>query len=124
MRKYCVIKENESIRSLLSLVKSNYQSDISSLIQEVNIHHVANRIYNTNIKKIVKSLWHDLEIRIGHQIMLLENNSQKNLFKKLNKKNKDLSFIIKIRTGEISKNIFESIYNTSNYKVELRELRI
>jgi ribosomal protein L23 len=124
MRKYCVIKENESIRSLLSLIKSNYVSEKSSLIREVNIFHVTNRIYNADIKKLVKDLWHDLEIRVGHPIMLLENNNRKNIIERFNKKNKCMSFIIKVKADESSNDIFDSIYNASKYKIELRELSI
>ncbi|AIT08700.1 normocyte binding protein 2b [Candidatus Francisella endociliophora] len=95
-RKYCVIKENQGMRTLLSIIKSNYYSDNKDSLQEVNLEHVLNRISNNDIKKLVKNAWKDLETLAGGQeIRLLENNCKKSFINRLYKKSKDMSFIIK-----------------------------
>lgn len=95
-RKYCVIKENERMETLLSIVKSNYCSDNKDSLQEVNLEHVLNRIFNEDIKDIIRSSWKDLEMLIGQEIRLLENNCKKSFINRLYKKSKDMIFIVKI----------------------------
>ena len=76
-RKYCVIKENQMMRALLSIIKSHYISDNKASLQEVNLEHVLNNIDNLDIRTVVKNAWHDLQITIGSEIRLLENNCKK-----------------------------------------------
>lgn len=85
-RRYCVIKENQKMRTLLSIIKSNYNSDNKDSLQEVNLEHVLNRIFDQDIKVLVKNAWKDLEIIAGQEIRLLENNSKKNFINRLYKK--------------------------------------
>lgn len=125
MHKYCVIKETQSMRNLLSIIKANYRSECrDTIVQEVNLEHVLNRIDNKDIRVLVKSGWHDIETILGYEMRLLEINSKKGILSKLNRKNKDMCFIAKVRADETSTDIFKSIFNASKLKVELREIKI
>lgn len=125
MRKYCVIKETQGMRNLLSIIKANYRSECGdTIVQEVNLEHVLNRIDNKDIRILVKSGWHDIETILGYEMRLLEINSKKGILSKLNRKNKDMCFIAKVRADETSTDIFKSIFNASKLKVELREIKI
>lgn len=53
---------------------------------EVNLEHVLNRIFDQDIKVLVKNAWKDLEIIAGQEIRLLENNCKKNFINRLYKK--------------------------------------
>ncbi|MDE4942837.1 normocyte binding protein 2b, partial [Francisella tularensis subsp. holarctica] len=48
-RRYCVIKENQKMRTLLSIIKSNNNTDNKDSLQEVNLEHVLNRIFDQEI---------------------------------------------------------------------------
>lgn len=125
MRKYCVIKETEGLRVLLSIIKANYKSQLGdSLVQEVNLEHVLNRIHNNDIKVLVKSGWHDIEMMLGYEMRLLEINCKKGIMSKLNKKGVEMCFIAKVRADETSEDIFRSIYKASSLKVELKEIKV
>ncbi|WP_150467584.1 normocyte binding protein 2b [Francisella sp. SYW-9] len=125
MHKYCVIKETQSMRNLLSIIKANYRSECGdTIVQEVNLEHVLNRIDNKDIRTLVKSGWHDIETILGYEMRLLEMNAKKSIFSKLNRKSKDMYFIAKVRADETSTDIFKSIFNASNLKVELMEIKI
>jgi hypothetical protein len=91
IKRYCVLQENENIRTLLSLIKLNYKYDS---LQEVDLVYVANRVEDTDIKIIIKNTWQDLESLIGHEIRLLVNNSKTSLINKLFKTPEDLCFIV------------------------------
>jgi hypothetical protein len=123
--KYCVLQENEKIRTLLSLIKSKYKCDANDSLQEVNLEHVVKRVSDNDIRTIIKNTWHDLETFVGYEIRLLVNNSQTSLINKLFKANKDLCFILKIRhEPEIFGPIVESIKAASNIKIEVKEIKI
>jgi hypothetical protein len=125
MRKYCVIQENSKIETLLAVIKAHYKAEYGeSLIQEVNLSHVINKIYNDNTKKLVKNLWQDLEVKLGYEIRLLEVNSKVSILHKFNRKSRDLCFIVKIRPDGTSEDVFESIYNASEFKVILKGVSI
>ena len=125
MRKYCIIQENNKVKRLLSIIKTHYKAEYGdSLIQEVNLSHVINKIYNENIKKLVKDLWQDLELKLGYEIRLLEVNSKVSILHKFNKRSRDLCFMVKIRADITSKDIINSIYNASDFKVKLRAINI
>ncbi|WP_150467316.1 normocyte binding protein 2b [Francisella sp. SYW-9] len=125
MRRYCVIQEDHKVKRLLSIIKTHYKAEYGdSLIQEVNLSHVINKIYNDNIKKSVKDLWQDLELKLGYEIRLLEVNSKVSILHKFNKRSRDLCFIVKIRADMTSEDIFDSIYNASEYRVRLRVIKV
>ncbi|ASG68907.1 hypothetical protein fh0823_20540 [Francisella halioticida] len=125
MRRYCIIQENNKVKKLLSIIKTHYKAEYGdSLIQEVNLSHVINKVYNNNIKKLVKDLWQDLELKLGYEIRLLEVNSKVSILHKLNRRAKDLCFIVKIRADITSEGIFDSIYNASDFKVKLRAIKV
>ena len=123
--KYCVLQENEIIRTLLSLIKSKYKCDANDSLQEVNLEHVVKRVSDNDIRTIIKNTWHDLETLVGYEIRLLVNNSQTSLINKLFKAHKVLCFILKIRhEPEIFGPIVESIKAASNIKIEVKEIKI
>ncbi|QIW11043.1 normocyte binding protein 2b [Francisella sp. LA112445] len=125
MRRYCMIQENSKVKRLLAIIKTHYKAEYGdSIIQEVNLSHVANKIYNDNIKKAVKDLWQDLELKLGYEIRLLEVNSKVSILHKFNKRSRDLCFIVKIRADITSEDIFDSIYNASDFKVKLRAIEV
>lgn len=125
MRKYCIIQENNKVKRLLSIIKTHYKAEYGdSLIQEVNLSHVINKIYNEDIKNLVKDLWQDLELKLGYEIRLLEVNSKVSILYKFNRRSRDLCFIVKIRADMTSEDIFDSIYNASDLKVKLRAINI
>ena len=124
MKQYNIVKENQKIRTLLSIIKSNYNSDNKNSLQEVNLSHVMNRIPNKDIKIVVKSAWQDLEMIVGQEIRLLENNCKKSFINRIYKKSKDMSFIIKRKTNQSSNNLFDSIPKDSNIQVESKEINI
>ncbi|API87703.1 hypothetical protein [Francisella uliginis] len=125
MRKYCIIQENNKVKKLLSIIKTHYKAEYGdSLIQEVNLSHVINKIYNEDIKKLVKDLWQDLELKLGYEIRLLEVNSKVSILHKFNRRSRDLCFIVKIRADITSKDIIDSIYNASDFKVKLRAIEV
>ena len=125
MRRYCVIQENDKVKRLLSIIKIHYKAEYGdSLIQEVNLSHVVNKIYNQDIKKSVKDLWQDLELKLGYEIRLLEVNSKVSILHKFNKRSRDLCFIVKIRADITSEDIFDSIYNASDFKIKLRAIKV
>ena len=125
IKRYCVLQENEKIRTLLSLIKLNYKYDKNDSLQEVDLVYVVNRIEDTDIKIIIKNTWQDLEILVGYEIRLLVNNSKTSLINKLFKVQKDLCFILKIRQDpEIFKPIVESIKTASNIEVEVKEINL
>lgn len=68
IKTYNVIRENQKIRMLISMIKSHYRSKSKNPIQEVNLEHVSNRIVDIDIKKLIKSNWKDLEMTLGHQL--------------------------------------------------------
>jgi hypothetical protein len=123
--KYCVLQENEKIRTLLSLIKSKYKCDANDSLQEVNLEHVVKRVSDNDIRTIIKNTWHDLETLVGNEIRLLVNNSKTSLINKLFKVQKDLCFILKIRQEpEIFDPIVASIKAASNTKIEIKEINI
>lgn len=125
MRKYCIIQENNKVKKLLSIIKTHYKAEYGdSLIQEVNLSHVINKIYNEDIKKLVKDLWQDLELKLGYEIRLLEVNSKVSILHKFNRRSRDLCLIVKIRADMTSEDIFDSIYNASDFKVKLRAINV
>jgi len=125
IKRYCVLQENEKIRTLLSLIKSHYVYDTSESLQEVDLVYVVNRVEDTEIKTIIKNTWQDLETLVGYEIRLLANHSKTSLINKLFKAPKDLCFILKIRQDpEIFDPIVESIKTASNIKVEVKEINI
>jgi putative ribosome biogenesis GTPase RsgA len=125
IKRYCVLQENEKIRTLLSLIKLNYKYDKDDSLQEVDLVYVVNRVEDTDIKIIIKNTWQDLETLVGYEIRLLVNNSKTSLINKLFKVQKDLCFILKIRQDpEIFKPIVESIKTASNIKVEVKEINL
>lgn len=122
-RKYCVIKENQRMRTLLSIIKSNYCSDNKDSLQEVNLEHVLNKIFNDDIKSLVKNAWKDLEILAGgREIRLLENNCKKSFINRLYKKAKDMSFIIK--TPDQNKNSGFSVSSKNSLELEHKYIEI
>ncbi|MFT4693312.1 MAG: putative ribosome biogenesis GTPase RsgA [Francisella sp.] len=125
IKRYCVLQENEKIRTLLLLIKLNYKYDKNDSLQEVDLVYVVNRVEDTDIKIIIKNTWQDLETLVGYEIRLLVNNSKTSLINKLFKVQKDLCFILKIRQDpEIFKPIVESIKTASNIKVEVKEINL
>ncbi len=123
--KYCVLQENEIIRTLLSLIKSKYKCDANDSLQEVNLEHVVKRVSDNDIRTIIKNTWRGLETFVGYEIRLLVNNSQTSLINKLFKAHMDLCFILKIRQEpEIFGPIVESIKAASNIKIEVKEIKI
>ncbi len=118
-RKYCVIKENQRMRTLLSIIRSHYHSDNKDSLQEVNLGHVLNNIDNSDIRTVVKNAWHDLQITIGSEIRLLENNCKKSFINRLYKKSNDLNFIV-TRADNNSKHAIE----TFNSQVEVKYINI
>jgi hypothetical protein len=125
IKRYCVLQENETIRTLLSLIKLNYKYDKNDSLQEVDLVYVVNRVEDADIKIIIKNTWQDLETLVGYEIKLLVNNSKTSLINKLFKVQKDLCFILKIRQDpEIFKPIVESIKTASNIKVEVKEIKL
>ncbi|MFV9972606.1 MAG: normocyte binding protein 2b [Francisella endosymbiont of Hyalomma asiaticum] len=121
-RRYCVIKENQKMRMLLSIIKLNYNSDNKDSLQEVNLEHVLNRIFNQNIRVLVRNAWKDLETIAGQEIRLLENNYEKNFINRLYKINKDWNFIVKTElNNEIAVINFNS---TNNLKLEHKYINI
>ena len=123
--KYCVLQENEKIRTLLSLIKSKYKCDAHDSLQEVNLEHVVKRVSDNDIRTLIKNTWQDIETLVGYEIRLLINNSQASLINKLFKTHKDLCFILKIRhEPEIFEPIVESIKLASNIKIEVKEIKI
>ncbi|ABK89752.1 normocyte binding protein 2b [Francisella tularensis subsp. novicida] len=121
-RRYCVIKENQKMRTLLSIIKSNYNSDNKDSLQEVNLEHVLNRIFDKDIKILVKNAWKDLEIIAGQEIRLLENNSKKNFINRLYKKTKDMNFIIKAELNDETAVV--NFNSKNNLKLEHKYINI
>ncbi|AJI73159.1 conserved hypothetical protein [Francisella tularensis subsp. novicida GA99-3548] len=121
-RRYCVIKENQKMRTLLSIIKSNYNSDNKDSLQEVNLEHVLNRIFDQDIKVLVKNAWKDLEIIAGQEIRLLENNSKKNFINRLYKKTKDMNFIIKAELNDETAVV--NFNSKNNLKLEHKYINI
>jgi putative ribosome biogenesis GTPase RsgA len=125
IKRYCVLQENEKIRTLLSLIKLNYKYDKNDSLQEVDLVYVVNRVENTDLKIIIKNTWQDLETLVGYEIRLLVNDSKTSLINKLFKVQKDLCFILKIRQDpEIFEPIVESIKADSNIKIEIKKINI
>ncbi|APC92429.1 MULTISPECIES: hypothetical protein [Francisella] len=125
MRRYCIIQENNKIKRLLSIIKTHYKAEYGdSLVQEVNLSHVVNKIYNDDIKKLVKNLWQELELKLGYEIRLLEVNSKLSILHTFNIRARDLCFIVKIRPDITSEDIFNSIYKASNFKVKLKAIKV
>ena len=122
-RKYCVIKENKRMRTLLSIIKSHYNSDNKDSLQEVNLGHVLNNIDNLDIRTIVKNAWHDLQITIGYEIRLLENNCKKSFINRLYKKSNDLNFMV-TRADNNLNSINNSAIETSNLQIEVKYINI
>lgn len=122
-RKYCVIKENQRMRTLLSIIKSHYKSDNKDSLQEVNLGHVLNNIDNLDIRTIVKNAWHDLQITIGSEIRLLENNCKKSFINRLYKKSNDLNFMV-TRADNNLNSINDSVIETSNLQIEVKYINI
>ena len=118
-RKYCVIKENQRMRALLSIIKSHYNSDNKDSLQEVNLGHVLNNIDNSDIRTVVKNAWHDLQITICTEIRLLENNCKKSFINRLYKKTNDLNFMV-----TRADNNSDSIIETSNHQIEVKYINI
>ncbi|AVC44359.1 normocyte binding protein 2b [Francisella tularensis subsp. novicida] len=121
-RRYCVIKENQKMRTLLSIIKSNYNSDNKDSLQEVNLEHVLNRIFDQDIKVLVKNAWKDLEIIAGQEIRLLENNCKKNFINRLYKKTKDMNFIIKAELNDETAVV--NFNSKNNLKLEHKYINI
>ena len=125
IKRYCVLQENEKIRTLLSLIKLNYKYDKNDSLQEVDLVYVVNRVEDADIKIIIKNTWQDLETLVGYEIRLLVNNSKTSLINKLFKVQKDLCFILRIRQDpEIFEPIVESIKAASNIKIEIKKINI
>ena len=122
-RKYCVIKENQRMRTLLSIIKSHYISDNKDSLQEVNLEHVLNNIDNLDIRTIVKNAWHDLQITIGTEIRLLENNCKKSFINRLYKKSNDLNFMV-TRVDNNANSVNDFAFETSNSQVEVKYINI
>ncbi len=124
-KKYCVLQENEKIRTLLSLIKSKYKCDANDSLQEVNLEHVVKSVSDNDIRTIIKNTWQDIETLLGYEIRLFINNSQASLRNNLFKTHKDLCFILKIRhEPEIFEPIVESIKLASNIKIEVKEIKL
>ncbi|OIN83398.1 normocyte binding protein 2b [Francisella sp. TX07-6608] len=121
-RRYCVIKENQKMRTLLSIIKSNYNSDNKDSLQEVNLEHVLNKIFDKDIRILVKNAWKDLEIIAGQEIRLLENNSKKNFINRLYKKTKDMNFIIKAELNDETAVV--NFNSKNNLKLEHKYINI
>ncbi|MFC4892254.1 normocyte binding protein 2b [Pseudofrancisella aestuarii] len=122
-RKYCVLKDDNITKTLVDLINKSYKTENVNSIQEVNLGHVLNHIDNDDAKAVIKSLWCDLEILVGHPVMLLDNSSQKGIIGKLYKKTGDRNLILNLRTDD-SEAIFQSIYNASGIRVEIKDLSI
>jgi len=122
-RKYCVIKENQRIRTLLSIIKSHYISNNTDSLQEVNLEHVLNNIDNLDIRTVVKNAWHDLQITIGTEIRLLENNCKKSFINRLYQKSNDLNFMV-TRADNNTNSVNDSAFETSNSQVEVKYINI
>ncbi|QLE78343.1 normocyte binding protein 2b [Francisella sp. Scap27] len=118
-KKYCVIKESQRMRTLLTIIKAHYESDNKDSLQEVNLEHVLNNVVNEDIKGIIKNAWRDLQITIGFEIRLLENNCKKSLINRLYKKTEDMSFIVTSTNDDF----FSRIQDYSS-QVELKLINI
>ena len=122
MAKYCVIKENDRVRVLLSIIESSYESkSMEADIYEVDLNAVLEFIRNKDIRILVSNTWHDIEMLVGHQIMLLINNAKRNIIRRLMNES-NFSLTIKVRKDSSSQDVFQSIYKASNFRVELREM--
>lgn len=124
MHKYCVIKETQRMRSLLSLIKANCKFDYEEeLLQEFSLGYIISRVDNYDIKLLLKSGWDDIELILGYEMRLLQVNFKKGIMSMLNKNPKNMFFIAKVRADESSKDIFDSIYRASSLKVELKDIK-
>ncbi|WP_235261389.1 normocyte binding protein 2b [Candidatus Francisella endociliophora] len=115
---YYTIKQNQGTRVLLSIIGSNYNSDNKNSIQEVNLEHVLNRIPNDDVKVLVKNAWKDLELIVGQEVRLLENNCKKSFINRFLKKTKNISFIIKSQSNK------DTTLNPSFNNIKLEKLSI
>lgn len=117
-KRYCVIKENERMRTLLTIIEAHYESDNIDSLQEVNLGHVLNNVANEDIRDVIQSAWRDLQISIGFEIRLLENNCKKSFINRLYNKSDDMSFMVNANEEFISQ-----IHN-DNSLVELKYINV
>lgn len=120
-----ILVENQQIRHLLSLIKSHYRSDCKEdTLREVNLIHVANRIADVIIRDHIIECWNNLQTKVGYEITLLENNSNKSIINKLYRKAKSICFVVKTKADQISDELHQSIKKSSNIDVVVKEFKI
>ena len=124
MLKKSILVENDDMRLLLSVIKSNYVSENNDSIIEVNMEHVTSRIENENIRQYISDCWKNLQMKIGHEITLLENNCKKSIINRLYKKSRDLSFVVKTSPNDTSNGLHKSIKKASNIDVVIRDFNL
>ena len=120
-----ILVENQQIRHLLSLIKSHYRSDCKEdTLREVNLIHVANRIADVIIRDHIIECWNNLQTKVGYEITLLENNSNKNIINKLYRKAKSICFVVKTKADQTSDELHQLIKKSSNIDVVVKEFKI
>ena len=119
MREYCVLKKNDELRKLQSLIKLYSECNNTDSLQELNIHHVLNNTASEDHKKLIKEYWYNIEQKLNYNIFALCNllpNNKGSL-------PKGYSFIIKLQS-ETAKDIAESMSKSTGIELEVLNVEI
>ncbi|MED7789654.1 normocyte binding protein 2b [Francisella sp. 19X1-34] len=117
--------ENQQIRYLLSLIKSYYKSDRKEdSIREVNMIYVANRVTDMTVRSHIIESWDNLQIKVGHEIALLEDNCDKSIINKLYRRGRSICFVVKTKPDKSSYDIHELIKKASNIDIIIKEFNM
>ena len=69
LKEFCVLSDSDYFTKLKSLIKTNYKSDNTESLQQLNM----NNIKTSKSKLAIKDLWHNIEDTVGYKIAILHN---------------------------------------------------
>jgi len=58
---------------ITSLIKTNYKSDNTESLQQLNLNNILNNMKTSKSKIAIKDLWQDIEDTVGYKIAVLHN---------------------------------------------------
>jgi len=119
MKQYCVLKKNDDLRKLQTLIKLHSNCNNIDSLQELNIHHVLNNTPSEDHKKMIKDLWYNIEEKVGYETFSLCNL----LPTKKGSLPKGYSFIIKLQP-ETANEISDSMYQSTGIELEILDIAI
>lgn len=119
MKEYCVLKKDDALRKLQSLIKLYSECNNHDSLQELNLQHVLNRATSEESKNKIKDHWHNVEKKINYEIYALCNL----LSKSKGSLPKGYSFIIKLQP-ELARDISSTMYQSAGIELEIMNIEI